>query len=175
MNPIINAIFFQIGWLLCASSVEHDWQAIACLCCTLILILHLKKCTYKLEEVTLSLLVLTIGIALDSILQYLKVIDFYGWQIDGLSPFWDWMIWLLFATTINHSLAVLKPMGWFVQSCVGLIVSPLSYMTGSKLGAAALSLTYFKIAVIALSWMVLLPFIFFVAKKIHDLSAQKMT
>jgi len=107
---------------------------------------------------------LALGIAIDSSLQYFSVISFYGWALGPLSPFWLWMVWVLFALTLNSSLAFLQNKHWILSAVAGLLFGPLSYLAGTKFGAAAFDNTLFSIATLACVWMITLPLLVFISK-----------
>jgi hypothetical protein len=166
MDKLFNALWFQFAWFICASSVQYKLEFEALSCCALFIFVHIMRCAQKRRELSICAAVLTVGILFDSALQSLGVIDFYGWHLSTLSPFWDWMIWLMFALTLESSLAFIKQMNWIAQAFTGLVFSPLSYVSGSKLGAAYFELSPGHVLFLGLSWMVLLPFIFWILERI---------
>jgi hypothetical protein len=167
MHKIVNALLFQIGWFLCASSVLHDTEMLVLALCTSLIIVHLMKSQHKIQALSLVTVVLILGIIVDTSLHQLQIIDFYGWHIAYLSPFWDWMIWVMFALTLESSLAFLKKINWMAQAFTGLIFSPVSYIAGSKLGAAQFEPSLSHIAAVGLTWMLVLPCIFLLLQWIN--------
>jgi len=167
MDKLINALLFQIGWFICASSVKFDLELPALSLCGLLILIHLIRSKNLTQELSISALVVVLGIGVDSSFQYLQIIDFYGWHTTTLSPFWDWMIWLMFALTLRGSLAFLTKMSWVAQAFIGLVFSPLSYIAGAKLGAAHFDPNISNVSAIGLTWMLLLPCIFRMQEWIH--------
>ena len=76
----------------------------------------------------------------------------------GWLPFWILAMWMAFALTLNHSLAVLKR-HVALAVAVGAIGGPLAYWAaGSSFGAVALSNPSWRVlAALALAWAVLVP------------------
>jgi hypothetical protein len=167
MYKIFNALLFQIAWFVCTCSVQYDLEMPALGCCTFLIFVYFMICENKIQEFILVSAVLILGVCVDSILQQLQIIDFFGWHIASLSPFWDWMIWVMFALTLESSLAFLKKINWMGQALTGLIFSPVSYIAGSKLGAAQFEPSLNHIASIGLTWMLVLPCIFLLLKWIN--------
>ena len=108
MRLWINAIGFQLGWWACVLGVAHDLQGPAMACAVILIVAHLCTCRHAKEEAVLMGAVVLLGVVMDSALQSTGIITFHGWQVLGLSPVWLWLIWALFALTLNHSLAWLQ-------------------------------------------------------------------
>jgi hypothetical protein len=157
MNKFLNAILFQLGWFICVSSVAYDLEWIALGVCGFLVGLYLINCNWKREEILTLMIVLPSGIALDSMLEYFHIIDFYGWRFLNWSPFWDWMIWTLFTLTLRSSLDFMKNLSVWIKSLIGLFCAPLSYIAGYKLHAAQLNPSFLNLAIIGVSWMIALP------------------
>jgi uncharacterized membrane protein YhaH (DUF805 family) len=85
------------------------------------------------------------------------VIDFYGWALAPLSPFWLWMLWVLFALTLNTSLAFLKQAPLILSALAGLVFGPLTYIAGAQLGAASFDKTWPHVIMLGVTWMFALP------------------
>jgi hypothetical protein len=100
----------------------------------------------------------------DTTLQYVSVISFYGWALGPLSPFWLWMIWVMFALTLNSSLSFLQNKHVFLSAIAGLIFGPLSYLAGVKLGSAGFDNTLPHLVTSGLIWMLVLPALVHFAK-----------
>jgi hypothetical protein len=164
MHRLINAIGFQVGWLICIAAVRNSLEIPALLTCSILIGIHFFYTYAPLKDFKLSLVCLALGIVIDSSLQYFSVISFYGWALGPLSPFWLWMVWAMFALTLNSSLAFLQNKHWILSAVAGLLFGPLSYIAGTKLGAAAFDNTLFSIATLACVWMITLPLLVFISK-----------
>ena len=164
MNRIINAIGFQIGWFACIASVRYDQEFPAIFFCGLLVGLHFFFSKAPRLDFKLTLIALVLGIVVDSSLQYFSVIRFYGWALGPLSPFWLWMVWVMFALTLNYSLAFLLNKHLLLSAIAGLLFGPLSYIAGAKLGAASFDNSLAHLAVLGMVWMLTLPALVFISK-----------
>lgn len=93
---------------------------------------------------------------------HLNVLDFH--QSALLLPAWLALLWALFTTTLNHSMAW-RARPWRHASLVGGIGGRLSYFAGSRLtGVGFPQEEAFTLALLALIWAVLLPLLHALAK-----------
>lgn len=164
MYRFINALGFQVGWFVCIASIKYDQEIPALFFCAVMVGLHFFYSAARFHDLKLACIGLLLGMAIDSTLQYLSVISFYGWALGPLSPFWLWMIWVMFALTLNSSLSFLQSKHVFLSAIAGLIFGPLSYLAGVKLGAAGFDNTLTHLATIGLIWMLVLPMLLHIAK-----------
>lgn len=165
---LINALGFQAAWWACVASVGQGMEIAALVFCMALACAHLFYVEHPWQEVKLASGVLVMGIAIDTLLQYFSVIHFYGWSLGALSPFWLWALWVMFAMTLNVSLAFLKVRPLLVSALVGLIFGPLSYYAGTKLGAASFEISVIHVSVLAFTWMLALPAMVLMAQKIAN-------
>jgi hypothetical protein len=166
MHVIVNALGFQAGWWACVLGVVHGYETAALVFCGLLVLAHLSWVAHARQEIQLAGMALLLGIALDTLLQFFAVIHFEGRAWGTLSPFWLWMLWILFALTLNSSLAFLKRLSLLVAAAAGLVFGPLSYLAGAALGAASLHRSFFELSILALAWMLALPVLVWMAQKI---------
>jgi hypothetical protein len=157
MNRFINALGFQMGWWACVAGVGLGLEIPALLFCSVLICAHLFFSPLRSTEIKLALTACLAGVVIDSALQYASVINFYGWALSPLSPFWLWMLWVLFALTLNASLAFLKQAPLILSAMAGLVFGPLTYIAGAKLGAAFFDNTLTHVAILGLTWMLAMP------------------
>jgi Protein of unknown function (DUF2878) len=148
MYRFINAIGFQAAWWACVAGVAHGFEIPALMFGACLAGAHLG-----------------IGVVVDSLLQYFSVMQFHGLSILGLSPLWLWMLWVLFALTLNTSLAFLKTKPLALSALAGFVFGPLTYYAGAELGAASWEGARFPFLTLALAWMVALPSLVFLSRK----------
>ncbi len=165
MKKLINAVWFQIGWWACILSARQGLEVAAFVFCGALVCLHLFYTDNTRQEIKLAILVLLVGIVIDTAFQFFSVVSFYGWSLGPLSPFWLWVLWVMFALTLRSSLAFLHNR-FALSALLGLLFGPLTYISGAKLGAASLDASHIHIAMIALTWMVVLPATVFLAQTI---------
>ena len=147
---IVNALLFQIGWFACVAG-DGAWLALV----GGILLVHLLCVSRWAAEGKLLVSVFLVGSALDSFLLNLGVFDFG--EPRRLIPLWLALLWLLLATTLNHSLAwSARP--WWRASLLGAVSAPLSYYAGARLAGVGLPLgTWQTLLLLAAIWAVVLP------------------
>jgi hypothetical protein len=127
--------------------------------------LHVAFAARPRQEVKLAVVALAIGIVMDTLLQAVSVINFYGWALAFLSPFWLWLLWVLFAMTLNSSLAFLQAKPFWLSALAGLVFGPLTYYAGAQLGAASFNASLIHLAALGLTWMIALPLLVYLAKQ----------
>jgi len=168
MKRLWNALAFQAGWWACIGSVTHHLEAEAIAFCIVLMGLQIYFLPSRLQakqEIKLALMGGLLGIVADSALQFGGVIDFYGWALGPLSPFWLWAIWVLFAGTLNVSMAFLKSKPLWITAALGFLLGPWNYLAGAKLGAAQLDASIATFLALGLMWMLVLPTLVWLARK----------
>jgi hypothetical protein len=149
---LLNALLFQIGWFACVLGASRPWLltvALACLAAHFIWIARWRA------EGRLVASVALLGCALDSFLLNLGIFDFGG--SGRLLPAWLALLWALFATTLNHSLAwSARP--WWLGSLLGAVAGPLSYLAGARLAGVVLPLgPWPTLLLLAVVWAGVMP------------------
>lgn len=153
---LINALGFQLGWWLCVLSVRHDFQGWALAASLGWCALQWRWSSARGHLIGLTWQVAGLGVAIDSVFQAVGLIHFQGWALGPLAPYWLWAIWVMFAFTLNESMAFLSRMPLWVQALTGWVAGPLSYGAGAAMGAAALQQPWAWLAY-AFTWMGMLP------------------
>jgi hypothetical protein len=166
MRLFLNALGFQTAWWACIAGVGHGLEIPALLYGLTLASLHTAYAPKPSQEIKLAAVALAIGVAIDTVLQAASVIDFYGWSLTFFSPFWLWLLWVLFAMTLNASLSFLQTKPLWLSALAGLVFGPLTYYAGAQLGAAYFDGSFIHTAVLALVWMIALPFLVYVAKQL---------
>lgn len=159
-NKIYNAVVFNVAWLVCVLG-----GSLAAIPAALIVIsIHLFFFSKNKTELALIIVVLLLGIVVDSLLMrsgLLQSPDGSVWP-----PLWLVCLWALFATTLNHSLK------WFqthigVAIILGGVAGTLTYLAGTRLTAFSLrepqALT---LGVMFAVWCVVFPFCLMLAKNL---------
>lgn len=164
MNKLVNALGFQFGWWACIAGIGHGFEVESMAFSVFLITVHVYFSTHRWQDIQIAVFALAAGIVVDSALQYLSVIQFYGWAIGPLSPFWLWVLWLMFALTLNASLAFLKNCSLVISAALGAIFGPLTYYAGATLGAAQLDFSPFNIVMLAMTWMLVLPLLVMTAQ-----------
>jgi hypothetical protein len=157
MHPIANALGFQLGWWTTIVLVSSGWDLLSVLPGVLLALCHLRWSQTTRADLQLALAVVTLGIGVDSLLQFMSLIHFSGWSCWHLSPPWMWSLWLQFSLTLNSSLGFLQHVSrpWVVL--IGGLAGPASYLGGAALGAAYMERSFATLLSVAVTWMVALP------------------
>lgn len=117
--------------------------------------LHLYWCKHFKAEVQLILVIVTIGIVVDTALSLAGVLIF---PEQLFIPLWLITLWATFAATIAHSLQFLSR-SILLQVLVGFMFPPLSYLGGASLSSVELGysqvMTYLILSLIWSSLLVL--------------------
>lgn len=153
---LLNAVLFQLGWLLCVMGRGP----LALAATALILLVHRRWICQNRREWWLILALGAYGFAQDYLLMQADV-----FHVDGsaIPPPWLVAVWLLFASTLNHSLRWLQPRPW-LAALSGAIAAPLSYLAGARLGALDINLSL--LPVLSAAWAVLLPLAFHINQRL---------
>ena len=148
---LINYLIFQIGWFVCVIGGNQS----ALLFTLFALSIHLLWIGSWRQEKQLLVICLLLGSAIDSFLGNLQILQFSG--DSRLLPGWLACLWVLFGTTLRHSL------DWSRQhkslgAILGLIGGPASYYAGSKLTDVSLAEPLWQtLLILAVIWALVLP------------------
>ena len=157
---ILNLAAFQTGWL---AAVLGAAQGLAWLGPTVAagaIALHLGVACRRSLEVRLLGAAVVVGVVLE---QALLVAGFTLYPGDpSWVPLWMLALWPLFATSLNVSLAWLKPHRRLAV-IAGAVAGPLAYAAGEALGA--IRLEGHALPAIALGWAVALPLLLALASR----------
>lgn len=163
---IINALVFQIGWLLCVLAGANQFPWLGTLTALIIVTWHIRNASSPRNELLLILSAGMIGAAWDSLLVLVGWLQYpSGTLIENTAPHWIVAMWMLFATTLNVSLKWLKQRP-LLASIFGAIGGPGAYFAGYKLGGVEIpDLTTAMIA-LALGWALLMPLLMELARRL---------
>lgn len=152
-NKIINFIALQLNWFVAIYGATKSvvWPCI--LITGLFVYWQLKAKRRHPNDIRLVLLVIPIGLLLDSSWQLFGLVEYVSSPLPPIAPIWIMMLWITFALTLNHSMSWLKSKSGFVTALFGFIGAPLSYWAGSKLGAMVyLENIWLVSAALGISW-----------------------
>ncbi len=131
----------------------------------LILVFHGMFFVEKKSEWTFIAVVALLGFVLDSTLAALDILIFDTASL-GYIPAWLLCLWVMFASTLNHSLAWLQSR-LVLAALLGAIFGPVSYFSGTKLAPVMLAEPVFiSIFTISLCWALLLPLLLMACQRI---------
>jgi hypothetical protein len=163
MPLLSNFIAFQIGWFACVLGGAHGVPWLGSSIAVLIVAWHMTHAARPKQELILVLIAGAIGAIWDSALVTLGWISFpSGTLLAGTAPYWMVALWMLFATTLNVSLAWLKRSA-LLAALFGAIGGPLAYYGGAKLGALSFLAPTPALVALALGWGLLTPLLIMLA------------
>lgn len=158
----LNALLFQLGWF---SSVLGG-NVIAILVTAGILLVHSRLLLKSRQEYLLIIAVTSLGMAVDSFWVYSAVLSFP--ESASIIPPWLVCIWVLFATSLCHSLQWLQQR-LLLASVLGAIAGPSSYLGGAALAGVIIGEPrLLSIAAIALAWALVMPLVLLLARAVGD-------
>jgi uncharacterized membrane protein YadS len=133
---------------------------------TVILLVHGRWFVNGKKEWLLIAAVTCLGTAVDSLWVYSAILTFP--EAITYTPVWLACIWVVFATSLCHSLQWLQQR--LLLACVlGAIAGPSSYLGGAALaGVEIAEPRLLSFAVIALAWAIIMPIILMLARRVSD-------
>jgi hypothetical protein len=155
---VTNFVLFQAGWFTCLL-IDNAWLYVIF---TIILWVHFLWLVPKatvLFEMALLVKMLFVGLCVEVF--YLQVGVLVQASGTLIPPVWLLMIWVLFATTLSHSLLWLRKK-LYLAAVFSAVAAPLSYYAGVQLNASISfhDNAWLSISIIALSWAVIFPLAF---------------
>ena len=168
VNLILNFGVFHIGWLACVLGAASDMALTGSLIAILLIAMHLARVANFRAELYLVLAAVAIGFAWETLLLSQQWLVYAGSAIGSdLAPYWLVIMWALFATTINVSMAWMKNR-WLLAVVMGAVFGPMAFVAGEKLGAVQFIDSQSAIIALSCGWAVLMPLILWVADKINS-------
>jgi hypothetical protein len=167
MSIFINFLAFQAGWFASVLGAANYMPWIGPAVVLAVVILHLRQA--KRPELEAGLLVASgvIGLCFDSLLVSLGWVTYPSGLISSsFAPYWIVTMWVLFATTLNSSMAWLK--GRHVLAAVlGAVAGPMSYIGGAKLGGIEFVEPGGALVFLAIGWAAAMPVLITLAEKLN--------
>lgn len=165
MPLLANFLAFQIGWFACVLGGAHALPWVGTGIALAIVAWHLTRAARPKQELLLVLSAAVIGALFDSLLVALGWLVYpSGTLIAGTAPHWIVALWMLFAITLNLSLAWLKRRLW-VAVLFGAIGGPLAYLGGAKLGALSFAAPTPALIALAIGWALFTPLLVMLARR----------
>ncbi len=161
----LNQGLFQISWPACVLGAAYGVVWAGLLVVIGMACWQLKAANRHQLDIRMVGLCLGAGLVLDTLWLQLGLLEFASpWPWPGLAPLWIMLLWLALGLVINHSMRFFKNRLVLV-GVFGGIGSPLSYYAASRLGAVEwLAPAWQVVLAVGLSWALLLPLLFWVAR-----------
>lgn len=158
MRRIPNFLMFYVGWFACVAGAGRGelWAGPAT--AAVLLSAHLVLASDRVREGALVLAVGAFGFGVDTLQASAGLYAFAGTSaLPWLCPPWMTALWMLFATTLNGSMAWLAGR-YRLAAVLGALCGPASYVAGERLGAIALpSNALASLGGIAVVWALVMP------------------
>lgn len=156
MRVLFNVVQSQVGWfaLVLSAAAGQAWIGIAV--AAALLLLHVLRVAQPTVELAVVGVAAAVGAIVDTVLLQLDLLRFASSGIAGVAPLWMIALWMVFATTLRHSLAWLQSRP-VLAAAIGAAAGPLAYAAGARLGAVEVPNVARGYAAIGLSWSIALP------------------
>lgn len=154
LKTLLNIAGLQIGWFSCALGAANQLPWFGPAVVAVYLLIHLSLVEDRKQEARLILIVGLLGTVVDGLMRFsgLLVYESAVPAVQWLAPVWITAMWMLFSSTLNHSLSWLKGRPW-LAFLLGAIFGPLSYIAGTRLEAIAFNGDWFMIvAMLVIVW-----------------------
>jgi len=174
MALLVNFIGFQVGWFACVLGAAKDKELLGMIIALGVIICHVATQGDSRKELKLVLIASAIGLIWETWVLNLDILR-YPSHPEALfwPPTWLIMMWALFATTINLSMAWLKGR-WVLSVLMGAVFGPLAFIGGERLGAVVFLDSTLSIITLSVGWGLLMPLILWIAERInHNFNSQE--
>lgn len=168
-SHFVNFAFFQALWFACILGAARDlvWPGLSLLAC--FMLWQLWPGRRARGDVGLILICAALGLLLDTLwirwglIHYRAAVPYADW-----APLWIIALWITLGLTLNHSLTWLRRYFW-ASVALGAVGSPLSYLAGSRLGAAELPADpLWPLLAFSISWGVLVPALVYLSSRLSE-------
>lgn len=152
-SRVANAVLFQLGWFGCVVGGDN----VALPLTVVLMVIHYSLISGEPRELVFIALVGCIGWSADTLFALAGVLLFTE-SGAGLIPAWLVCLWLLFATTLRHSLSWLSGR-YLLAALFGAGGGVLSYLAGARLSPSVTlgSPLVTSLMALGLFWGLLLP------------------
>jgi hypothetical protein len=172
MNRLLNFAMFYGGWFACVVGAGRGQLWLGPAMVGVLLLIHLAVAANRAQEARLVLAIGLLGFSIDTLEASSGLYAFTHTSVEpGLCPPWMVALWLLFATTLNSSLAWLAG-HYRLAAALGALCGPVSYLAGARLGAVELSSNALvSLGGIALVWALAMPLLLLIREMLSTPSA----
>jgi len=158
MSRLLNFAMFYLGWFACVMGAGrgHLWLGPSVVAA--LVLMHLYLTPRPVQETWLILVVGIFGFAVDTLQASAGLYAFTRTSpAPWLCPLWMVALWVIFATTLNVSMAWLAGR-YRLAAALGALCGPVSYVAGARLGAIELPVhASMRLVGIAIVWGCVMP------------------
>jgi hypothetical protein len=159
LMPVLRLGVFQIVWLSCAIGAGYgvSWPGI--MAAGLLVTVHLASASQRDRAALTVLAAAVLGALAESLLVAIGLISYSAqWPTPMLAPAWIVALWLAFGATLETTRRLLEPHALLKSFLLGLVLGPMSYWAGERLGALQVSQAAWRsYLAIAMLWGVAFP------------------
>jgi uncharacterized protein DUF2878 len=158
MGRLLNFAMFYLGWFACVIGAAHGQLWLGPAMVAALLLVHLALTPTPIQETRLILLIGIFGFAIDTLQASAGLYAFTRTSAaPWLCPLWMVALWMIFATTLNASMAWLAGR-YGLAAALGAVCGPASYVAGARLGAIELPAhARLSLVGIAIVWACVMP------------------
>ncbi len=158
-KALVNAAIFDLGWFVCTFFGDRVAVSYTIAALMVHFLWMVERSSWRFESVVI-LSYLVLGVVIESLYLYFGVI------ISDRLPIWILMLWVLFATLLNHSLSWFKGRA-MLAAVLTAIAAPWSYYAGAAINdAVELGQLSFSLSVIAISWAIVIALTYYLLKRL---------
>lgn len=166
MSILVNFLAFQAGWFASVLGAAKNMPWVGPAVVLAVVLLHLRQARRPDLEAGLLVASGIIGLYFDSLLVSLGWVTYpSGFISASFAPYWIVTMWVLFATTLNSSMAWLKGRH-ALAAVLGAIAGPLSYVAGAKLGGIEFVERGGALVFLSIGWAVAMPILITLADRL---------
>lgn len=164
---LLNIAALQITWFSCVLGAANGWPWAGVVVAALAITLHLARAARPAAELALILSGGALGVIFEGALMAGGFARYAGEvPFEGLPPAWLVALWMVFATTLNVSLAWLKERP-LLAAALGAVAGMIAYAGGARLGAMTLAEPlWVSLAAVGLMWGMALPLLGALARRL---------
>ena len=162
----INLLAYQTAWFSCVFGAAYDRIEISYWVCAGALILNTFLSRTRYIDWTLVLITGVLGGLFESLVLNEHWVIYKATAIPSIAPIWIILLWMVFGTTLNHSLHWLQRK-LTLSVLFGLLGGPVAWYAGSRIGALELVPGPVTYIVIGLGWAILMPLLAYIAQNLN--------
>jgi Protein of unknown function (DUF2878) len=164
-----NMVTYQFGWFMCVLCAIRDAAWAGVLIGAILISLQLASRLRPGRETLVVFVVAAIGGLWETALVQAQLISYAPREpLAAIAPVWMFMLWALFASTLNVSMRWLHGRPW-LAALFGALGGPAAYAGGERIGALTVVDPTLGYAAIAIGWALLTPALLAVARAIEGI------
>ncbi len=166
MHLLINIVGFKVGWVSSVMGAAAQMPWLGPMVFLIVAFVHMRQARRPELELGLVISAGFIGIWFDSFIVAMGWVAYPSGQFSAmLAPYWIVTMWMLFATTLNRSMAWLRGRS-ALAAALGAFAGPASYFAGQKLGGIEFIQPVAALTALAIGWAVIMPVLMLLAERL---------